>query len=59
MRMGGDRTLSQIYDHTFVEYTFEDGTKMYSQGRHLKGGWSHVAEYAHGSKGTLCSCSVY
>ena len=55
MRMGGDRTLSQIYDHTFVEYTFEDGTKMYSQGRHLKGGWSHVAEYAHGSKGT---CSV-
>ena len=31
MRMGGDRTLSQIFDHTFVEYTFEDGTKMYSQ----------------------------
>jgi myo-inositol 2-dehydrogenase / D-chiro-inositol 1-dehydrogenase len=55
MRMGGDRKLSQIYDHTFVEYTFPDGTKMYSQGRHLKGGWSHVAEYAHGSKGT---CSV-
>jgi len=52
MRMGGDRSLSQIFDHTFVEYTFEDGTKMYSQGRHLKGGWSHVAEYAHGSKGT-------
>jgi predicted dehydrogenase len=52
MRMGGDRSLSQIFDHTFVEYTFEDGTKMFSQGRHLKGGWSHVAEYAHGSKGT-------
>ncbi|MAS79866.1 MAG: oxidoreductase, partial [Opitutae bacterium] len=33
MRMGGDRSLSQIFDHTFVEYTFEDGTKMYSQGR--------------------------
>ncbi len=55
MRMGGDRTLSQIFDHTFVEYTFPDGTKMYSQGRHLKGGWSQIAEYAHGSKGT---CSV-
>ena len=52
MRMGGDRTLSQIFDHTFVEYTFEDGTKMYSQGRHLKGGWSNVSESAHGSKGT-------
>ena len=52
MRMGGDRKLSQIFDHTFVEYTFPDGTKMFSQGRHLKGGWSHVSEYAHGSKGT-------
>ncbi len=52
MRMGGDRKLSQIFDHTFVEYTFEDGTKMYSQGRHLKGGWSNVSESAHGSKGT-------
>lgn len=52
MRMGGDRTLSQIFDHTSVEYTFEDGTKMFSQGRHLKGGWTHIAEYAHGSKGT-------
>ena len=30
----GDRTKSQIFDHTFVEFTFEDGTKMYSQGRH-------------------------
>jgi hypothetical protein len=25
---------------------------MYSQGRHLKGGWNQVAEFAHGSKGT-------
>ena len=35
MRMGGDRTKSQIFDHTFCEYTFADGSKMYSQGRHL------------------------
>jgi predicted dehydrogenase len=51
-RMGGDRRLSQIFDHTFCEYTFADGTKMYSQGRHLEGGWSEVGEFAHGSKGT-------
>ena len=51
-RMGGDRTKSQIFDHTFCEYTFADGTKMYSQGRHLAGGWSNVSEFAHGSKGT-------
>ena len=52
-RMGGDRSKSQIFDHTFVEYTYASGHKMYSQGRHLAGNktFSHVAEYAHGSKG--------
>ena len=25
---------------------------MFSQGRHLEGGWSNVSEFAHGSKGT-------
>ncbi|KAA5540961.1 Gfo/Idh/MocA family oxidoreductase [Roseiconus nitratireducens] len=51
-RLDGDATKSQIFDHTFCEYTFADGSKMYSQGRHLKGGWNQVAEYAHGTKGT-------
>ncbi len=52
MREGGDRTRSQIFDHTFCEYTFDDGTKMFSQGRHLKGSWEIVDEFAHGSLGT-------
>jgi predicted dehydrogenase len=52
-RLDGDATKSQIFDHTFCEYTFSDGTKMYSQGRHLGGkAFRHVAEYAHGTKGT-------
>jgi myo-inositol 2-dehydrogenase/D-chiro-inositol 1-dehydrogenase len=51
-REGGDATKSQIFDHTFCEYTFADGTKMFSQGRHLAGGWQQVSEFAHGSKGT-------
>ncbi|MEM9587268.1 MAG: Gfo/Idh/MocA family oxidoreductase [Planctomycetota bacterium] len=51
-REGGDGKMSQIFDHTFCEYTFADGTKMFSQGRHLSGGWKQIAEYAHGSKGT-------
>jgi len=51
LRMGGDHTKSQIFDHTFVEFTFEDGTKMYSQGRHVPGSWTQVSEFAHGSKG--------
>jgi myo-inositol 2-dehydrogenase/D-chiro-inositol 1-dehydrogenase len=52
MREGGDASKSQIFDHTFCEFTFPDGTKMFSQGRHLKGGWNHVGEFAHGTKGT-------
>jgi myo-inositol 2-dehydrogenase/D-chiro-inositol 1-dehydrogenase len=52
MRMDGDATKSQIFDHTFCEYTFPDGTKMFSQGRHLRGAWNKVGEAAHGTKGT-------
>lgn len=52
MRMGGDRTKSQIFDHTFCEFTFADGTKMYSQGRHLAHSWRKVGEELHGTKGT-------
>ena len=52
MRMDGDPTKSQINDHTFCEFTFSDGTKMFSQGRHLKGSWTHVGEHAQGTKGT-------
>lgn len=52
LRMNGDATKSQIFDHTFCEYTFADGTKMFSQGRHLGGSWTKVGEVAHGTKGT-------
>jgi len=50
-RMEGDPTKSQIFDHTFCEFTFADGSKMFSQGRHLKGGWTNVSEFAQGTKG--------
>jgi len=52
LRMNGDRTKSQIFDHTFCEFTFPDGTKMYSQGRHVRGAWTNVSESVHGTKGT-------
>ncbi len=51
-RMDGDRTKSQIFDHTFCEYTFADGSKMYSQGRHLANAFNSVSEAVHGTKGT-------
>lgn len=41
----------QIFDHHFVEYTYENGTKMFSQCRHIKNCWNSVSEHAHGSKG--------
>lgn len=41
----------EIFDHHFVEYTYDDGAVMLSQCRHIENCWDQVAEYAHGSKG--------
>ena len=40
-----------IFDHHFIEFTYGDGTKVYSQSRHIGGTWDQVAEFAHGDKG--------
>jgi predicted dehydrogenase len=45
----------QIYDHHFVEYTYADGTKMFSQCRHIANCWDNVSEHVHGTKG---SCDI-
>ncbi len=42
---------TQIFDHHFVEFTYPDGTKMYSQCRHVRNAFNRVAEYAFGTKG--------
>jgi len=42
----------EIFDHHFVEFTYPDGTKMFSQCRHIRGAWSSVSEWVHGTKGT-------
>jgi len=47
------KEYGQIFDHHFVEYTYDDGTKMYSQCRHIGGCADEVREHAHGTKGTL------
>lgn len=54
--MGGrqvrtDAKYGEIFDHFAVEYTYEDGTKMFSQCRHIRNCWNSVSEHAHGSKG--------
>ena len=40
-----------IFDHHFVEFTYADGTKVFSQSRHQPGTWDAVSEFAHGTKG--------
>jgi len=49
---GGTAGTGQIFDHHFVEFTYENGAKMYSQCRHMAGCWRQVSEAAHGTKGS-------
>jgi len=43
--------VDQNFDSYAVEYTFEDGAKMYMDGRCVAGAAAMYASYAHGSKG--------
>jgi predicted dehydrogenase len=45
------KEFGQIFDHHFVEYTYPDGTKMFSQCRHQENTFMSVTEHAHGTKG--------
>jgi predicted dehydrogenase len=45
------KDFGQIYDHHMVEFTYADGSKMFSQCRHIGGCWNSVSEHAHGSSG--------
>ena len=62
--MGGrqvrtQKDTGQIYDHHFIEFTYADGTKMYSQCRHQPNTWSNVSEAALGTKGdSNCNGSI-
>ncbi len=55
--MGGDQIrradnpATQIFDHHFVEFTYPDGKKMYSQCRHVRNCFERVDEHAFGTKG--------
>jgi len=48
---GENRGVGQIFDHHFVEFTYPNGVKMYSQCRQINNCWSNVSEAAHGTKG--------
>lgn len=48
-----NRGVGQIYDNHFVEFTYKDGTKMYSQCRQQPNTWNSVTQFIHGVKGSM------
>jgi len=51
------KDMGHIYDHHFVEFTYADGTKLFSQCRQTPNCWNQVGEFAHGTKGWSDCCS--
>jgi len=49
VRKGKD--YGHIFDHHFVEYTYADGTKLFSQCRHIRGCWTAGGVDVHGRDG--------
>jgi myo-inositol 2-dehydrogenase/D-chiro-inositol 1-dehydrogenase len=49
VRVGKD--YGEIFDHHAIEFTYADGTKMYSFCRHIPGCWDSFSEHAHGTNG--------
>lgn len=43
--------FGDIFDHHYVEFTYDDGSQFFSQCRHMTGCWNSVSEYVIGSKG--------
>jgi len=46
-----NRHVGQIYDNHFVEFTYKDGSKLYSQCRQQPNTWECVTQFVHGTKG--------
>jgi len=50
VRTGKD--YGEIFDHHAVEFEYADGSRMFSQCRHIPNCWTSVTEHAHGTRGT-------
>ena len=48
---GDNKGTGQIFDHHFVEFTYKNGAKLYSQGRHIPNTWEYVGEHIYGTEG--------
>ncbi|MGC4002906.1 MAG: Gfo/Idh/MocA family oxidoreductase [Pirellulales bacterium] len=50
VRKGKD--YGETFDHHFIEFEYDDGTKMFSQCRHIPNCFNSVSEHVHGTKGS-------
>ena len=46
------KQFGEIFDHHAVEFTYGDGTKMFSCCRHIRNCWNSFSEHAQGTKGS-------
>ncbi|NUQ23228.1 MAG: Gfo/Idh/MocA family oxidoreductase [Saprospiraceae bacterium] len=46
------KEFGEIYDHHFVEFEYDDGSRMYSQCRHMSGCVNRVTESFQGTSGS-------
>jgi hypothetical protein len=46
------KEYGEIYDHHYVEFEYADGSRMFSQCRHIPNCWNSVSEHVQGSKGS-------
>jgi len=42
----------QAWDHFFVEFSYADGSRMFSQCRHIRNTWENVSEHVYGTAGS-------
>jgi len=42
----------QLFDHYAVEFSFEDGTRLFAQGRHMTNCWGFFGDVIHGASGS-------
>ncbi|MBN1908611.1 MAG: Gfo/Idh/MocA family oxidoreductase [Pirellulales bacterium] len=49
--------VDQNFDNYAVEYTYDDGAKLFLQGRYIVGGPRAFASYAHGTKAGALICN--
>jgi len=45
------KQYGEIFDHHYVEFEYADGSRMFSQCRHIEHCWDSVSEHVQGTKG--------